>query len=108
MTGPITSVMDLPYKSPDIIIVGGGTAGLVVANRLSEEPTLQILVIEAGIDRHDDPKILTPGLVVSNLDDPDYSWRFMSEPQVSRLAFTTTYQCVHLCGLSLLMSSLYC
>ena len=87
MTGPVTSALDLPSIDADIIIVGGGTAGLVVANRLSEDPSLQILVIEAGADRHDDPRVTTPGLAVSMLGDPNYVWQFLSEPQVSFLIF---------------------
>ena len=93
MTGPFTSVLDLPSDDPDIIIVGGGTAGLVVAHRLSKDPSLRVLVIEAGSDRHDDPRVTTPGLAVSLLDDPEYAWQFLSEPQVSYGAFTSTYLC---------------
>lgn len=90
MTGPVTSPLELPDIDADIIIVGGGTAGLVVASRLSEDPSLQILVIEAGADRHDDPRVTTPGLAVSMLDDPIYNWQFLSEPQVSFFNFTFT------------------
>lgn len=40
---------DLPAIDYDFIIVGGGTAGAVVANRLGETRDLNILVIEAGL-----------------------------------------------------------
>lgn len=66
----------------DFIIVGGGTAGLVLANRLTADPQVSVLVIEAGSDRLKDPKITTPGLATTLYNDQAYDWGFETVPQV--------------------------
>lgn len=68
----------------DYIVVGGGTAGLVVASRLSEDPEVTVLVIEAGEDNTNDPLVLTPGLLPALFGNDKYDWDFHSTPQVSR------------------------
>ncbi|KAI1841908.1 hypothetical protein JX265_013080 [Neoarthrinium moseri] len=65
----------------EYIIVGGGTAGLVVASRLSEDAQARVLVVEAGPDNSNDPVVLTPGLVVAQFGEEKYDWNFSSEPQ---------------------------
>ena len=67
--------------SHDIIIIGGGTAGLVLAARFSEEPDLDVLVIEAGADQKDDPRVNTPGLWSTLMKTPS-DWIFDTVPQV--------------------------
>lgn len=48
-------------NSYDYLIIGGGTAGLTLAARLTEDPEVTVGVIEAGQNRLADPNILVPG-----------------------------------------------
>jgi len=66
----------------DYVVVGGGTAGLVLANRLTENASVHVLVLEAGKNRNKDPKITIPGLATTTYNDPEYDWQFSSVPQV--------------------------
>ncbi|KAF3766670.1 hypothetical protein M406DRAFT_53264 [Cryphonectria parasitica EP155] len=55
--------MASPSGTFDFIIVGGGTAGLVLATRFSESPALgRVLVIEAGEDLTEDPRVNIPAM----------------------------------------------
>ncbi|KAI0966491.1 hypothetical protein F4678DRAFT_484281 [Xylaria arbuscula] len=64
----------------DVIIVGGGTSGLVLANRLTEDPNLQVIVFESGEDRTADPTTLTPGSWPLLSNSPA-DWTFRTTPQ---------------------------
>jgi choline dehydrogenase-like flavoprotein len=64
----------------DYVIVGAGTAGCVLANRLSEDPAARVAVIEAGpMDRH--PLIHIPATVAAAIATPKLNWRFATVPQ---------------------------
>lgn len=71
-----------PRKSFDYIIIGAGSAGCTLANRLSLDPDVRVLVLEAGgWDRHPFVKLpLTWGRV---LIDRIYDWGYDGEPQAT-------------------------
>ena len=59
----------------DYVIVGGGTAACVLANRLTENGQYSVLMLEAG----GEPKsmwINIPAGFTKLLNDPIYNWRF--------------------------------
>ena len=64
----------------DYVVVGAGTAGCVLATRLSEDGTSRVALIEAGpMDRH--PFIHIPATVGAAIATPKLNWRFMTAPQ---------------------------
>lgn len=73
----------LPQKT-DFLIIGGGTAGLVVANRLSEDSKTQVLVLESGPDRTTDPRVKDPN-AWSTLGGSELDWQMKTVPQVCLL-----------------------
>ncbi|WP_411374902.1 choline dehydrogenase [Arthrobacter sp. MPF02] len=66
----------------DYIIVGGGSAGCVLANRLSEDPANQVLVLEAGHKYSSlDVPVRVPAAFLFLMGHPFYDWRTKSEPE---------------------------
>ncbi|MFI7361335.1 GMC family oxidoreductase [Streptomyces sp. NPDC050149] len=63
----------------DYVIAGAGSAGCVLAERLSRDPAMQVLLVEAGsADRH--PYLRIPKGVGKMFGDPTYSWHYRTRP----------------------------
>ncbi|MDI9776352.1 GMC family oxidoreductase [Pseudomonas fluorescens] len=67
----------------DFIIIGAGSAGCVLANRLSANPRHTVLLLEAGgSDKH--PVIQIPALAMKAMSNPKTDWMFQAEPDPTR------------------------
>ena len=66
----------------DFVIVGGGSAGCALANRLSADPGTSVLVLEAGrSDFRIDPFIHMPAALPYPIGNRLYDWKYESEPE---------------------------
>lgn len=83
---PLSSAMNplayTPLPRYDFIVVGGGTAGCVLADRLSEDPNITVAVIEGGPSDHDKPQVLQLSEWLSLLGGPyDYQYKTTKQPR---------------------------
>lgn len=84
MNGSVTPPSDLPSDAPkavyDYVIVGAGSAGCVLANRLSANPAHTVCLLEAGPpDRS--PFIRIPIGLIYMMMSKTLNWRYFTEPQ---------------------------
>ena len=72
----------LDKETFDFVIVGAGTAGCVLANRLTENGRHSVMVLEAGgSDRH--PFVAAPAGFIKTIDHPGFNWCFKTEPNTA-------------------------
>uniref|UniRef100_A0A182NE82 Glucose-methanol-choline oxidoreductase N-terminal domain-containing protein n=1 Tax=Anopheles dirus TaxID=7168 RepID=A0A182NE82_9DIPT len=85
LTEMISEMNDIDYGNPqlrsvyDYVIVGAGPAGCVLANRLSEDPKVSVLVLELG--RGERPAFAEPPMLGPMLMGSDYSFGYETDRQ---------------------------
>jgi choline dehydrogenase-like flavoprotein len=78
-----------PTPTYDYIIIGGGTCGLVLANRLSENSSVTVAVIEAGQTQYNNPKVIQ----IDDITRPvgtEIDWQYpgVAQPSLNNRAIT--------------------
>ena len=76
----------------DYVVVGGGTAGCIVASRLTEDPEITVLLLEAGSRDINDYRVKVPGNVAQAYgSDLDWDYRVSSRvsPRIIKIKHKT-------------------
>ncbi|PPQ91199.1 hypothetical protein CVT25_001215 [Psilocybe cyanescens] len=77
----ITQPTQLTSNTFDYVIVGAGTAGLVLASRLTEDANITVLVLEAGGNNADNSDIAIPFLAQTLTPNTNLDWNYTVTPQ---------------------------
>jgi len=70
------------YPKADYVIIGGGSAGCVLAARLSEDPRITVTLLEAGGEDRN-PLIHIPAGYIKTMVNPAMNWMFDTEPDAA-------------------------
>ncbi|KIM43770.1 GMC oxidoreductase [Hebeloma cylindrosporum] len=87
----ITQTSQLATLTYDYIIIGAGTAGLVVANRLTEDGKTTVLVLEAGVSDEGVIPAIAPFLGPTLTPNTPYDWNYTVVPQKGMHGRTFSY-----------------
>ncbi|KAF7342208.1 Alcohol oxidase [Mycena venus] len=90
----------------DYIVVGGGTAGLTVASRLTEDKDVTVAVLEAGFNAEGLQEVFVPGLIGTGISFTTLNWAYATVPQTHLNGRTLTVNAGKALGGSTIINSM--
>ncbi|KAF8212664.1 alcohol oxidase [Mycena galopus ATCC 62051] len=90
----------------DYVVVGGGTAGLTVASRLSEDKEVTVAVLEAGFNAEGLQEVFVPGLIGTGISFTTLDWSYATVPQTNLNGRTLTVNAGRALGGSTIINSM--
>ena len=70
----------MEFDEADYVVIGSGSAGAIIASRLSEDPECSVLLMEAGL-RDRSPLLHVPAAARYAFNARRYNWSYRSEPE---------------------------
>ena len=80
---------DIPFAEADFVVVGGGSAGCVVAGRLSEDPTTTVILVEAG--KRDRSSYIHLPVMHYRAAGPAFTWGHQTAPSPHQDGIVTSF-----------------
>ncbi|KAJ6626639.1 GMC oxidoreductase-domain-containing protein [Mycena sp. CBHHK59/15] len=102
----IASARAVSTPSYDYVVIGGGTAGLTVANRLTEDKAVTVAVLEAGFNAEGLPEVFIPGLIGTGISFTTLNWAYATVPQTNLNGRTLTVNAGKALGGSTIINSM--
>ncbi|KAJ6486976.1 alcohol oxidase [Mycena sanguinolenta] len=90
----------------DYVVVGGGTAGLTVASRLTEDKDVTVAVLEAGFNAEGLQEVFVPGLIGTGISFTTLDWSYATVPQTNLNGRTLTVNAGKALGGSTIINSM--